>query len=57
MAINWNVMEMDYNEDGLFELSNNDLNAFLNQWIADQEDAGDAAVFNKLFQEEYNNDF
>lgn len=47
-ATDWNQMEKDFDEDGMKELANDNLQAFLNNWQADDEDASDAAVYAAL---------
>lgn len=46
--LNWNVVEEYYDDDSFAELQNVNLQAFLNNWQADSEDASDAAVFAAL---------
>lgn len=50
MSLNfgWSCLEKDYDEDLLKELGNDNLQVFLNNWQADDEDASDAAVYAAL---------
>lgn len=44
----FDVMEQQFDLEGLEELFNDATTRFLNDWAGDQEDASDGAVFNAL---------